>query len=111
MTIGGAMPDRAPWPVCRAPMVWLETVCAGCGYAASCPIIGKVGAGARAIRPGMENCYAAAVDDICRAHDRGEISAEGARNKIFDFAGGIGMPEWARSGIDTRSPTRGSTYR
>jgi hypothetical protein len=42
--------------------------------AASHSTIGKVGAGARAIRRGMGNCYAAAVDDIIwRAHDRGEI--------------------------------------
>ncbi|QIO34332.1 DUF7178 family protein [Bradyrhizobium sp. 1(2017)] len=53
----------------------------------------------------------AAVDDIWGAYDRGEIPIEQARKAIFDLAGGIGTPEWARSGIGASSPYQGSTYR
>ncbi|MEY9239164.1 hypothetical protein ABIF68_006784 [Bradyrhizobium japonicum] len=54
---------------------------------------------------------ATAVDDIWKAMDRGELSTDQARRAIFDFAGGIGTPEWARSGVSARAPTLGSTYR
>lgn len=51
------------------------------------------------------------VDSIWRAHDRGDISIEQARDAIFDLAGGIGTPSWARPGIKVFAPTQGSTYR
>jgi hypothetical protein len=54
---------------------------------------------------------ATAVDDIWRAHDRGEITLDQARDAVFNLAGGIGTPEWARGGISARSPQLGSTYR
>ncbi|MEY9397951.1 hypothetical protein ABIF66_008770 [Bradyrhizobium japonicum] len=53
----------------------------------------------------------AAVDDIWGAYDRGDISIDQARSAIFDLAGGIGTPEWARSGIGAIAPAQGSTYR
>lgn len=50
---------------------------------------------------------AQAVDDIWRAVDRGEITAQQARDAIFNLAGGIGTPEWAgQTAVRT-----GSTYR
>jgi hypothetical protein len=54
---------------------------------------------------------ATAVDDIWKAHDRGEISLDQARDAIFNLAGGIGTPEWARGGISARAPNLASTYR
>jgi hypothetical protein len=54
---------------------------------------------------------ATAVDDIWRAHDRGDLTLDQARDAVFGFAGGIGTPEWARGGINARSPQLGSTYR
>jgi hypothetical protein len=53
----------------------------------------------------------AAVDDIWRAYDRGNITLDQARDKIFDLAGGIGTPSWAGLGAGVTAPTRGSTYR
>jgi len=52
-----------------------------------------------------------AVDDIWKAHDRGDLNLGQARDAIFNLAGGIGTPEWARSGLSARSPLLGSTYR
>jgi hypothetical protein len=54
---------------------------------------------------------AEAVDDIWRAYDRGEITLNAARKKVLDFAGGIGEPGWARPGLKTIAPAKGSTYR
>jgi hypothetical protein len=54
---------------------------------------------------------ATAVDDIWKAHDRGELSLDQARDAIFNLAGGIGTPEWARGGLSARAPQLGSTYR
>ncbi|WP_340667879.1 DUF7178 family protein [Bradyrhizobium ottawaense] len=53
----------------------------------------------------------AAVDDIWGAYDRGDIPIDQARKAIFDLAGGIGTPEWARRGIAAIAPLQGSTYR
>ncbi|MET3995984.1 uncharacterized membrane protein (DUF485 family) [Bradyrhizobium sp. S3.9.2] len=53
----------------------------------------------------------AAVDDLRRAYDRGDISIDRARKAVFDLAGGIGTPEWARRGIGATAPSQGSTYR
>jgi hypothetical protein len=53
----------------------------------------------------------AAVDRIWREYDRGNISLDQARDRIFDFAGGIGTPSWARPGLRVSAPTQGSTYR
>jgi hypothetical protein len=52
-----------------------------------------------------------AVDDVWRAFDRGEISLERARNTIFDLAGGIGTPVWARRDARVFAPSQVSTYR
>jgi hypothetical protein len=52
-----------------------------------------------------------AVDNIWRAYDRGDISIEQARDAVFNFAGGIGTPSWARPGLRAVAPTQGSTYR
>jgi hypothetical protein len=52
-----------------------------------------------------------AVDDIWGAYDRADISIESARDKIFDLAGGIGTPGWARRDLKTVAPLRSSTYR
>lgn len=54
---------------------------------------------------------AGAVDDVWKAYDRGEIGLDDARDTIFNLGGGIGTPEWARPGLETFAPTRGSTYR
>jgi hypothetical protein len=54
---------------------------------------------------------AAAVDNVWRAYDRGEIGLDQAREAIFRFAGGIGTPSWARPGLEVSAPTRSSTYR
>ncbi|QOG21371.1 hypothetical protein [Bradyrhizobium sp. SEMIA] len=53
----------------------------------------------------------AAVDDIWGAYDSGNISIDQARKAIFDLAGGIGTPEWARHGLTAIAPLQGSTYR
>ena len=52
-----------------------------------------------------------AVDDVWRAFDRGEISLERARDTIFDLAGGIGEPSWARRDTRVSAPAESSTYR
>ena len=51
------------------------------------------------------------VDNIWRAYDRGDISIEQARDAIFETAGGIGTPGWARPDLKVFAPTQGSTYR
>jgi hypothetical protein len=94
-------------------MVWLGTVCAGCGYAASRSTIGNVWEPVRELFAAEWKTAknGAAVDDSWKARDRGELSLDQARDKIFDLAGGIGTPEWATRGVETRSPWKGSTYR
>jgi hypothetical protein len=52
-----------------------------------------------------------AVDNIWGLKDRGLINTEQARDYIFNLAGGIGTPEWARPGLGTTAPSKGSTYR
>jgi hypothetical protein len=52
-----------------------------------------------------------AIDDIWRAVDRGELSHEQARRTIFDLAGGIETPGWARPGTPSYDPRGTSTYR
>jgi hypothetical protein len=52
-----------------------------------------------------------AVDNVWRAYDRGDISIEQARDAVFDLAGGIGTPSWARPGLRAVAPAQGSTYR
>jgi len=53
------------------------------------------------------------IDDIWRAHDRGEISLDQARKLILNFAApsGIAAPSWAQSGLAVAPATRSSTYR
>jgi hypothetical protein len=53
------------------------------------------------------------IDDIWRAHDRGEISLDAARKRILDYAApsGIGLPSWAQSSAPVARATRASTYR
>lgn len=51
------------------------------------------------------------VDAIWRAHDAGELSLNQARDLIFDTAGGIGTPAWARPDLARIDPRRGSSYR
>jgi len=53
----------------------------------------------------------AAVDAIWGDYDRGNITLDQARDKIFDLAGGIGTPSWAGLGAGVTAPARGSTYR
>jgi len=53
----------------------------------------------------------AAVDAIWRQFDAGEITAQQARDRIYDLAGGIKEPEWARRGLETTPANKGSTYR
>jgi hypothetical protein len=52
-----------------------------------------------------------AIDDIWRAYDRKELSLEQARRAIFERAGGVGQPSWARPGSPAHDPARASTYR
>src|SRR5262245_2449285 len=52
-----------------------------------------------------------AVDDIWRAVDRGELSPEQARQRIFEYAGGVRLPEWAQPGAVFSDPRGLSTYR
>jgi hypothetical protein len=51
------------------------------------------------------------IDNIWRAYDRGDISIEQARDAVFNAAGGIGTPSWARPGLRTFAPSQASTYR
>ena len=53
------------------------------------------------------------IDDIWRAYDRGEITLDDARRRIFDFAapGGIGTPSWAQSSAPVADPRWSSSYR
>jgi hypothetical protein len=53
----------------------------------------------------------AAVDNIWGLKDRGLISTEQARDYIYNLAGGIELPSWARRGLKTTTPAKGSTYR
>jgi len=51
------------------------------------------------------------IDNIWRAYDRKQISLEQARRAVFERAGGIEQPSWARPGLKTSDPKRSSTYR
>lgn len=51
------------------------------------------------------------VDAIWRAHDAGDLSLQQARDLIYETAGGIGTPAWARSDFAGIDPRRGSSYR
>jgi hypothetical protein len=52
-----------------------------------------------------------AVDNIWREKDAGNLTAEQARNAIFELAGGFREPTWAQRGAAPVDPRRGSTYR
>jgi hypothetical protein len=52
-----------------------------------------------------------AVDNIWREKDAGNLTAEQARNAIFELAGGFNEPAWAQRGPAPVDPRRGSTYR
>jgi hypothetical protein len=52
-----------------------------------------------------------AVDNIWREKDAGNLTAEQARNAIFELAGGFREPTWAQRGPAPVDPRRGSTYR
>jgi hypothetical protein len=52
-----------------------------------------------------------AIDDIWKAYDNGKISIEEARRAVFERAGGIREPSWARPGFTTHDPAKTSTYR
>ena len=51
------------------------------------------------------------VDAIWRAHDAGDLNLQRARDLIYETAGGIGTPAWARPNIERIDPRRGSSYR
>lgn len=51
------------------------------------------------------------VDAIWRAHDAGDLSLQQARDLIYETAGGIGTPAWARPDLERIDPRRGSSYR
>jgi hypothetical protein len=52
----------------------------------------------------------AKIDNIWRAYDRGEISIDRARQAVFDAAGGIKLPSWARPDTPAHAPEGASTY-
>lgn len=51
------------------------------------------------------------VDAIWRAHDAGDLTLQQARDLIYETAGGIGTPAWARPDLERIDPRRGSSYR
>lgn len=51
------------------------------------------------------------VDAIWRAHDAGDLTLDQARGLIYETAGGIGTPAWARPDLERIDPRRGSSYR
>ena len=51
------------------------------------------------------------IEKIWRAKDAGQITDDQARDAIFQSAGGIGTPEWAKLNFTPIDPRRGSTYR
>lgn len=51
------------------------------------------------------------VDNIWRDYDKGYLTLNEARNQIFDLAGGVGAPEWSKSGIKVYDPEKHSSYR
>ena len=65
----------------------------------------------RGMQPGGKVSNPDAVDAIWSLYDAGQITAQQARDRIFDLAGGIGTPEWGRPGLRTTAPNQGSTYR